>query len=1149
VTPSAQLRIFISYARKDGTALAQRLQSDLAKQGFDVWLDTQRLRGGAVWSVEIEREVDTRQVTIALLSPGSYASEICRAEQVRALDKGHRVIPVLAVNGTERPLYLYARQYRDFTDEAKYASRLAELLSDIRGHATATLPDNYRKTRVTYLTSPPRVANYLERPDALRALRDAVFAEDHRQPIALTALAGMGGIGKTVLAQALTRDDVVQQAFPDGVVWIAADRTGRKDFVEQMREVAKALGDDPSHYENALACENAYRTIIARKAALIVVDDVWSIADIDPLLAESPHSRFLFTTRDISIGRFVGAREHRLELLDREQSRKLLASWAGLKEKHLPDEAEAIISECGQLPLALSVIGAMLRDADPLLWSDTLELLRKVDLSAIQEQLPAGQDSFFRAVEVSFHALVPKMQERYKALAVLVEDMAAPLQILETLWNANESDARRTSRQLVDRCLAHEAETDGGIRLHDLHLDYLRAHYPDREALELIRKAARLSTHVIEIRPWEFASQLIGRLLPYEQLRTIERFMVSLSSGAPTMWLRSLLPALDPPGTPLMRTLEGHSSWVCAVAVTRDGRRAISASDDWTLIVWDLETGRQLRTLRGHKGSVTAVAITADGRRAVSASYDKTLKVWDLETGRELRTLQGHTCPVQGVAVIADGRVISTALDLTLRIWDLGTSRTLRKLEGHTQAVNAVAVSGDGRRAVSASDDNTLRLWDLDTGRTLQVLEGHAGSVSAVAMLADAHRAISASHDKTLKIWDLQSGRELLTLRGHAGPIQSVAVTADGRRAVSASHDKTLRVWDLDTGRTPHILKGHADPVYGAAVSADGRLAVSACEDTTLKIWSLETASAPHPLEAHADAVHCVAASADGHWAVSGSDDTTLKIWNLATRLMVRTMKAHDDTVYGVAINANGQWIASGSADETVRVWDVRTGREVRVLEGHAGSVYAVAMSVDGRRVASASRDGTVRIWNVETGRVLLTLGNDSDGLHKVAISPGLGRAFSVSYSWHATTSKYEIRVWDLETGRQIRTLEGCERLEENGVALSADGRRIVSVAEFWAEKGDSCRLKVWEVETGQALRTLSLMPVSVTAVAVDANGRNAVFASTDQILRVWNLDTGNLLATFTCDGQAHSCTFVSDRKLIIGDTLGRVHFLQLEDH
>ena len=198
-----------SYARKDGAALAQRLQEDLNNEGFDTWIDVQRFSGGVVWSMELVQRIDSCRIMIALLSPGSCLSEICRAEQLRALDKGKRLIPVLAAQGVEH--YLYVRQYRDFTNENDYVARRVELLADIRGDATAGLPDTYRKTRVTYLTAPPQVANYLDRPEALRALRGVLFAEDHRQPIAFTAVAGMGGIGKTVLAKALTDDEVVQR--------------------------------------------------------------------------------------------------------------------------------------------------------------------------------------------------------------------------------------------------------------------------------------------------------------------------------------------------------------------------------------------------------------------------------------------------------------------------------------------------------------------------------------------------------------------------------------------------------------------------------------------------------------------------------------------------------------------------------------------------------------------------------------------------------------------------------------------------------------------------------------------------------------------------------------------------------------------------
>ena len=86
----------------------------------------------------------------------------------------------------------------------------------------------------------------------------------------------------------------------------------------------------------------------------------------------------------------AGSREHLVSLLDLAQSRELLARWANLEPAELPNEAEEVIAECGRLPLAFSVVGPMLRNMGREFWKDTLDLLRKAELSAIQEQLPSG---------------------------------------------------------------------------------------------------------------------------------------------------------------------------------------------------------------------------------------------------------------------------------------------------------------------------------------------------------------------------------------------------------------------------------------------------------------------------------------------------------------------------------------------------------------------------------------------------------------------------------------------------------------------------------------------------------------------------------------------------------------------------------------
>jgi hypothetical protein len=88
------------------------------------------------------------------------------------------------------------------------------------------------------------------------------------------------------------------------------------------------------------------------------------------------------------------------------------------------------------------------------------------------------------------------------------------------------------------------------------------------------------------------------------------------------------------PHPALLRTLEGHTSWVESVSLTPDGRTAVSGSGDETVRVWDLRTGQCLRTLEGHIGGVWSVSLTPDGCTAVSGSGDKTVRVWDLNTGQ-----------------------------------------------------------------------------------------------------------------------------------------------------------------------------------------------------------------------------------------------------------------------------------------------------------------------------------------------------------------------------------------------------------------------------------------------------------------------------------------------------------------------------------
>ena len=290
----------------------------------------------------------------------------------------------------------------------------------------------------------------------------------------------------------------------------------------------------------------------------------------------------------------------------------------------------------------------------------------------------------------------------------------------------------------------------------------------DDDEARMLAGALRLSAHVLNHQPRQLAGQLLGRLSSADG-PAIGALLGAARTGADRPLLAPLRRSLTPPGGPLLSTLAGHGAPVLAVAVTPDGRRAVSGSDDGTLKVWDLEQGALLATLEGHGDGVNAVAVTPDGRRAVSGSCDRTLKVWDLEQGALLATLEGHG--EWGQCGGGDAGRAARRLGLVaIRPSRSGTwsrARCWRPWRAMATGVSAVAVTPDGRRAVSGSDDGTLKVWDLEQGELLATLEGHGDSVRAVAVTPDGRRAVSGSDDRTLKVWDLEQGALLATLEGH----------------------------------------------------------------------------------------------------------------------------------------------------------------------------------------------------------------------------------------------------------------------------------------------------------------------------------------------------------------------------------------------
>jgi hypothetical protein len=687
--------IFISYARKDSHELALRLCHDLKCAAYDVWLDTSNISGGASWSREIEEAIERCDVELALLTAGSFRSEICRAEHLRALRKGKRVVPLLGERDSEPPLHFEGRNYLDFSDPALFAESFQALLADITSGKSTPLREERRYTTVT---APPLPIIFVPRPSEMEELRRAIISDSGERQIALTALRGMGGIGKSVLAAALCRDEIVQAAFPDGVIWVTIGREP-KSLIPQMREVGKALGDDPARYDTPEASINCLRTRLQNKAVLLVLDDVWNANDVETFRVDAPCCRWLFTTRDAGIALSLGAQALRLGMLERGQANELLRKWAQRDDPQLAQIGDHL----GHLPLALKLAGARLQEG--LSGEEWLRTFQKISQIKLGRYSTDPKENLQVCFDLSRHRLPEVDRVLYDTLGIFPRDAQIPDTVIARLWKhtgsqVSDLDCAELINEMA-RLELIERHPNKAVTMHDLLHDYMRDNLGDRWKRT---HCELLSAYNPATTPWweiEDDGYLYNHLAWHlkEAGKTGELHQLLLTFD----WLQTKLKATD--------------------------ALALIADYDYLADEEDLSAIQSAIRLSAH--------VLARDPRQLAGQL----------TGR----LLGHPAPnIQAL--------LKQAAERHALPWlrPLGPSLTspggplIRMLEGHGDEVFAVAVTPDGNRVVSAGKGKDLWVWDLKSGQPPWTLKGHTGWVHAVAIARDGHLAVSVSGDKKL---------------------------------------------------------------------------------------------------------------------------------------------------------------------------------------------------------------------------------------------------------------------------------------------------------------------------------------------------------------------------------------------------------------
>lgn len=555
-----------------------------------------------------------------------------------------------------------------------------------------------------------------------------------------------------------------------------------------------------------------------------------------------------------------------------------------------------------------------------------------------------------------------------------------------------------------------------------------------------------------------------------------------------------------------LEILNGHSGGgVLAAAVSADGKFALTGSEDWTALLWDLETGRQLRRFVGHEAEVGAVAFSKDGTLILTADDEGTAFLWETATGKRVR----------GFKELTGGRFV-----------------------GHAGSITSAAISPDGKFVATAGEDKTARLWDAATGKHLFELK-HSGRVGSITFSPDSKLLLTGGADEFARLFSTETGGEIKSFGGHAGKIMAAAYSPDGKRILTGGVDRAVRLWNAETaveikkiefalpifkvGFSPSgksLFVAHRDPGY--AYQGEKKFAVLREIDSGKEIWSA------------ADEVFSFAFTPDEKKILILSEGEA-KIVNLSEPNTRRALRGETVIVRSVAASPDARFLLTGSFQNTSALWNLTSGQMsqpwARESVGKAEDLRTVRFSADGKKIAFASGDGfgqngDVQIYETETFRQLF---KDSMDCAAVALSANGENVFCNALGRGGLLFNYEafLKAATPEAKKAaVRAiLEGGEGVLTD-VAFSPDEKTIAASDEDNA-------VHLWDAQTGKIKSVLKDFPAPVWSVAFSPDGKTLATASGGAIdnskigivsgirangVQFWSVETGERLEGFTKD-------------------------------
>ncbi|XP_018423713.1 PREDICTED: NACHT domain- and WD repeat-containing protein 1 [Nanorana parkeri] len=564
----------------------------------------------------------------------------------------------------------------------------------------------------------------------------------------------------------------------------------------------------------------------------------------------------------------------------------------------------------------------------------------------------------------------------------------------------------------------------------------------------------------------------------------------------------------QPPGGPLQTTLTGFKKGITVMEVCPYKDLVVVASDDGTMIVWDIKDIVVIHTLNGHSAGILCVKVFGQGTRVVSGSLDNTLVLWNLVTGKQYLTIQEDHTIYENAYLDVDEKngIIYSAAGSQVCGWNIESGDPVLCFSpGVPGFPLQAAVFSPQQTVMTVTEGGTVHIWESTTGQ----LKGSRQIPGADAETT--HPVCSCVIPKYGKmVVGFKNGfLALISTGGGVSAekmpcIPNFVVVSDEESLFAAGFGKQVQVFRADSNTLRTFLGScleHDDMVKTAVIHSQKNIIVTGSQDETIRVWSLSKRGAL--LDTFFGmGVSVTGLAMNGSTLISSSNSAYyLKLWNLDYDQKHKTLPPFQDRSGCVALSSGGDRVyfpKTGDKHKIV-VWDTVQGLMTDILEA-SSEVTCLEVAKTKKILFCGLNSGTVLAFPLDQRQNVACIPPPE---HNVAV---ICLSISKQESFLAVAHHDMILLYEVTKGDPIPMLDGPVHSINlqipsavSKVAIFEDQRVI-----YGTEKGDMCLFNPKKEE-----QCLDSHASRVTCLETSTKEIYALSGCEDSVERLWNMETG----------------------------------------